>query len=128
MCASEAPASKACCVDSICSAGVTGTAGLSFFFGTAPVIATVMMTGVAIACSSMGCGKQCRDLGGGVPHCPKKLIAFLPRHAGRGEGLQRTGAEEPASARSGQLRQKHLAARRAVHRSARADIHVQAHL
>jgi hypothetical protein len=24
---------------------VTGTAGLSFFFGTAPVIATVMMTG-----------------------------------------------------------------------------------
>src|SRR5688572_17624386 len=45
MCTSEAPASKASCVDSICSAGVTGTAGLSFFFGTAPVMATVMMTG-----------------------------------------------------------------------------------
>src|SRR5947208_3322787 len=48
MCTSEAPASKASCVDSICSDGVTGTAGLSFFLGTAPVIATVMMTGWAI--------------------------------------------------------------------------------
>src|SRR5690242_1658160 len=45
MCTSEAPASKASCVDSTCSAGTTGTAGLSFFFGTAPVMATVMMTG-----------------------------------------------------------------------------------
>src|SRR5687767_5807537 len=48
MCTSDAPASKASCVDSICSAGVTGTAGLSAFFGTAPVIATVMMTGWAM--------------------------------------------------------------------------------
>src|SRR5687768_12708443 len=48
MCTSEAPASKASCVDSICSAGVTGTAGLSAFFGTEPVIATVMMTGWAM--------------------------------------------------------------------------------
>ena len=42
---SEAPASNAAWVDSICSGGVTGTAGLSFFFGTAPVMATVMITG-----------------------------------------------------------------------------------
>src|SRR5688572_19661139 len=48
MCTSDAPASKASCVDSTCSAGVTGTAGLSAFFGTAPVIATVMMTGWAM--------------------------------------------------------------------------------
>jgi hypothetical protein len=33
------------CVDSICSSGVTGTAGLSFLRGSAPVIATVMTTG-----------------------------------------------------------------------------------
>src|SRR5687768_15237153 len=42
---SDAPASKASWVDSICCGGVTGTAGLSFFRGTAPVMATVMMTG-----------------------------------------------------------------------------------
>ena len=48
MCTSDAPASNASCVDSICSAGVTGTAGLSFLRGSAPVIATVMMTGVVM--------------------------------------------------------------------------------
>jgi hypothetical protein len=32
-------------VDSICSATVIGTAGLSFFRGKEPVIATVMMQG-----------------------------------------------------------------------------------
>ena len=45
---SDAPASNAWCVDSICSVGVTGTAGLSFLRGNAPVIATVMMTGSAM--------------------------------------------------------------------------------
>src|SRR6478736_2563173 len=45
MCTSEAPASKASCVESICSAGVTGSAGLSFFRGTEPVMATAMTTG-----------------------------------------------------------------------------------
>src|SRR5690349_15802656 len=49
MCTSDAPASKASCVDSICSDGVTGTAGLSALRGTAPVMATVMMTGVLIS-------------------------------------------------------------------------------
>ena len=39
-CTSAAPASKASWVDSICSAGVTGTAGLSAFFGSEPVMAT----------------------------------------------------------------------------------------
>ena len=43
-----APASKASCVDSICSVTVTGTAGLSDFFGTEPVIATVIIHGVVI--------------------------------------------------------------------------------
>src|SRR5688572_29047578 len=51
MCTSAAPASKASWVDSICCGGVTGTAGLSFFFGTAPVIATVMMTGWDMGCA-----------------------------------------------------------------------------
>ena len=45
---SVAPASKASCVDSICSEIVIGTAGLSFFFGSDPVIATVMMQGVVM--------------------------------------------------------------------------------
>ena len=45
-CTSAAPASYAACVDSICSATVIGTAGLSFFVGTEPVMATVMMHGV----------------------------------------------------------------------------------
>src|SRR3954453_4254856 len=43
---SVAPASKAACVDSICSATLIGTAGLSAFFGSEPVIATEMMQGV----------------------------------------------------------------------------------
>ncbi len=45
MCTKEAPASNAACVLSTCSAGVVGTAGLSFFRGTDPVIATAMTTG-----------------------------------------------------------------------------------
>ena len=45
MCTSEAPASNAAWVDSICSDGVTGTAGLSFLRGTEPVIATAMTIG-----------------------------------------------------------------------------------
>ena len=48
MCATLAPASKASCVDSICSLGVTGTAGVSALRGMAPVIATVMMAGVVM--------------------------------------------------------------------------------
>ena len=43
-----APASKASCVDSICCVTVTGTAGLSDFFGTEPVIATVIIHGIVI--------------------------------------------------------------------------------
>src|SRR4051794_35150895 len=46
ICAMVAPASKASWVDSICSDGVTGNAGLSFFRGTEPVIATVITTGL----------------------------------------------------------------------------------
>src|SRR4051812_8452752 len=45
MCTRVAPASNASCVDSICSVGVTGTAGLSFLRGTDPVIATAITTG-----------------------------------------------------------------------------------
>src|SRR3954454_15925690 len=45
---SEAPASKASWVDSICSDTVTGSAGLSFLRGTEPVIATVMTAGLMI--------------------------------------------------------------------------------
>ena len=41
-----APASKAAWVDSTCSATVIGTAGLSDFCGTEPVIATQMMQGL----------------------------------------------------------------------------------
>ncbi len=40
-----APASKASWVDSTCSATVIGTAGLSAFCGTEPVMATQMMQG-----------------------------------------------------------------------------------
>src|SRR3954467_3298387 len=47
-CAMVAPASNAACVDSICSLMVIGTAGLSLFCGTDPVIATVIMQGVVI--------------------------------------------------------------------------------
>src|SRR3954470_21909301 len=43
---SEAPASNASWVDSICSDTVTGSAGLSFLRGTEPVIATAMTTGL----------------------------------------------------------------------------------
>jgi len=35
-------------VDSICSTGVTGTAGLSFFRGWEPVMAVVMIIGVVM--------------------------------------------------------------------------------
>jgi hypothetical protein len=42
---SVAPASNAACVDSTCSATLIGTAGLSDFFGSDPVIATEMMQG-----------------------------------------------------------------------------------
>ena len=45
MWARDAPASNASWVDSICSAGVTGTAGLSFLRGTEPVIATATTMG-----------------------------------------------------------------------------------
>src|SRR5579862_2196964 len=45
MWASEAPASNASRMDSICSAGVIGTAGLSRFLGTDPVMATAITTG-----------------------------------------------------------------------------------
>ena len=45
ICTSDAPTSYASCVDSICSLGLTGTAGLSFLRGTEPVIATAIMAG-----------------------------------------------------------------------------------
>src|SRR6185437_3252441 len=48
-CTSDAPASKASCVDSICSPVVTGTAGLSFLRGCEPVMATQMITGWVMA-------------------------------------------------------------------------------
>src|SRR5215211_5742602 len=48
-----APASKASCVDSTCSATVIGTAGLSFLRGTEPVIATATTTGL-MGVSSLG--------------------------------------------------------------------------
>ena len=48
-CARLAPASKAACVDSTCSAMVMGTAGLCSLRGTDPVMATVMMHGLVIA-------------------------------------------------------------------------------
>src|SRR5262245_11457376 len=48
ICATLAPASNASCVDSICSLGVTGTAGVSALRGIAPVIATVIIAGVVM--------------------------------------------------------------------------------
>src|SRR3954465_843264 len=45
MCTSEAPASNASWVDSICSAVEIGTAGLSFLRGTEPVKGAAMKTG-----------------------------------------------------------------------------------
>ncbi len=48
ICATVAPASNASWVDSICSLGVTGTAGVSALRGMAPVIATVMMAGTVM--------------------------------------------------------------------------------
>ena len=48
---SVAPASNASCVDSTCSAGEIGTAGLSFLPGSEPVMATVMMQGFVMSCS-----------------------------------------------------------------------------
>jgi hypothetical protein len=44
----EAPASNAACVLSICSEIVIGTAGLSAFCGTEPVMATQMIQGFVI--------------------------------------------------------------------------------
>src|SRR5882762_7269922 len=54
-CTSVAPASKAACVDSICSDAAIGTAGLSFLPGTEPVIATVMMQGCVTAMGQSRC-------------------------------------------------------------------------
>src|SRR5918993_2417992 len=48
MCTKLAPASYASCVDSICSDGVIGTAGLSRLRGTDPVIATAITTGFIV--------------------------------------------------------------------------------
>src|SRR3954447_14764383 len=50
---SEAPASNASWVDSICSDGVTGSAGLSFLRGTEPVMATVITMGLAMSLSPL---------------------------------------------------------------------------
>jgi hypothetical protein len=47
-CAILAPNSKAACVLSTCSSMEIGTAGLSDFFGTEPVIATQIMQGLLI--------------------------------------------------------------------------------
>src|SRR6266702_4796370 len=67
---SEAPASNAPCVDSICSEVVIGTAGLSRLRGTEPVIATAMTTGLMV-CS---CAVANRRLPGCEPErtspCP----------------------------------------------------------
>ena len=49
MCTSAEPASKASWVDSICSLGVTGTAGVCALRGIEPVIAVVMMVGCVMA-------------------------------------------------------------------------------
>src|SRR5438105_11069286 len=57
-CTSVAPASKASCVDSICSDAAIGTAGLSFLPGTEPVIATVMMQGFVMAILQSRCGNR----------------------------------------------------------------------
>src|SRR5487761_1940269 len=57
-CTSVAPASNASCADSICSATEIGTAGLSFFFGTEPVMATVMMQGVLTTDLREGCAMR----------------------------------------------------------------------
>jgi hypothetical protein len=51
ICTIVAPASKASWVDSICSSGVTGSAGLSFLRGTEPVIATAIGTGLDMTVS-----------------------------------------------------------------------------
>src|SRR6266480_2224977 len=59
-CTSVAPASKASCVDSICSDAAIGTAGLSFLPGTEPVIATVMMQGFVMAILQSRCGNRLR--------------------------------------------------------------------
>lgn len=48
-----APASNAACVLSICSEMVTGTAGLSAYVGTEPVIATQIMQGLVMGASDV---------------------------------------------------------------------------
>src|SRR3954470_1574197 len=55
MWASVAPASKAWCVDSICSDGRIGTAGLSFLRGTEPVMATATTTGFILQQPHIDC-------------------------------------------------------------------------
>jgi len=74
MCTSDAPASNAACVLSICSAGWVGTAGLSRLRGTDPVIATAMAIGfmlssscVTLPCRHVApclCGYAHRRIGG----------------------------------------------------------------
>ena len=53
-----APASKASCANSICSAMVIGTAGLSDFFGSDPVIAQQMMQGFLVMTCPNGPGTR----------------------------------------------------------------------
>ena len=53
-----APASNASCADSICSGTVIGTAGLSDFLGSDPVMAQQIMQGILVMTCSNGPGTR----------------------------------------------------------------------
>src|SRR5712692_10121991 len=85
---SEAPASNASCVDSICSAVVIGTAGLSRLRGTEPVIATAMTTGLMVrSCAVANRWLSAREATR-KPECPAPGSA-PPRGFGRREHSRR---------------------------------------
>src|SRR5262245_25556975 len=66
ICTSAAPASKAACVDSICSSGVIGTAGLLAFCGRDPVMATLMTAGRDMPRIIPQFGSTCLSRAGGI--------------------------------------------------------------
>ena len=87
--ASRRPRTPAC-VDSICSGGVTGRAGLSFLRGTEPVIATAMTTG--LMAPSLGLLVRDQHIGPGIQIQPEMR---------RAERRLRSGGVPPPKRRTG---------------------------
>ena len=74
-----APASKASCADSTCSATVIGTAGLSDFLGSEPVIATQMMQGFSVMSSNASFDVRRRQPDGVLELCSYCELKFSMR-------------------------------------------------